>query len=151
MLIKKIDGTLFEQLIKYSLQNLAYYEQDINKINVFPVSDGDTGTNMRFTLENGINSALSTKKLCDYLKNLSKGLLFGARGNSGVILSQIFKGFYSHLQNKEEISVEDFAQALSEGSKTAYQSVINPVEGTILTVTRESIVSTLAKIAPETD
>lgn len=150
-LIKKIDGTLFEQMIRNSLKNLKVYEEVINRINVFPVSDGDTGTNMRFTLENGINSSVSSLNLGEYLKTLSKGMLFGARGNSGVILSQIFKGIYVYLKDKKSATVEDFAQALHTGAKVAYESVVKPVEGTILTVASEGILSVLPKVSKNTD
>ena len=106
-------------MLKCALQNLICYEEDINKINVFPVSDGDTGTNMRFTLESSINSTPSSENLGEYLKNLSKEMLFGARGNSGVILSQIFKGFYISLQEKKCANSEDLAKAFLEGARTA--------------------------------
>ena len=151
MEIKNIDGILFEQMIRCSLQNLICFEEEINNINVFPVSDGDTGTNMRFTLENGINSAATNKDLGIYLKNLSKGMLFGARGNSGVILSQLFKGIYNSLQDKQVATVLEFSDALLAGSELAYKAVVKPVEGTILTVTKQGIVSTLLKITSDTD
>lgn len=151
MEISSIDGNHFEEMIKCSLQNLICFEDEINSINVFPISDGDTGTNMRFTLENGINSAPSDPELGTYLSNLSKGMLFGARGNSGVILSQLFKGVTISLKDKKEASVADFVQALMAGAELAHKSVVKPVEGTILTVTREGINIAARKIAPDTD
>lgn len=149
--INSINGIIFENMIKCALHNLICYEEDINKINVFPVSDGDTGTNMRFTLESSINSTPSSENLGEYLKNLSKEMLFGARGNSGVILSQIFKGFYISLQEKKCANSEDLAKAFLEGARTARESVVKPVEGTILTVSMESILHTMQKISSDTD
>lgn len=149
--IRKIDGTLFEQMIHSSLNNLRFSEEQINKINVFPVYDGDTGTNMRLTLENGIISISSSNNLGQYLKNLSMAMLLGARGNSGVILSQFFKGLYIYLKDKKKASVQEFANALYHGSKAAYQSVVKPVEGTILTVAREGTFCVLRDLTPDTD
>lgn len=151
MEIRTINGNHFEEMIKYSLQNMICFEEEINSINVFPISDGDTGTNMRFTLENGINSAPSDTVLGTYLSNLSKGMLFGARGNSGVILSQLFKGVANSLKDKAEATVEDFVLALTEGAALAHKSVVKPAEGTILTVTREGIRAASRKIGPDTD
>ena len=146
-----IDGNIFEQMIRCSLQNLSYFEEEINIINVFPVSDGDTGSNMKWTLANGINAAPSSVNLGEYLKDLSKGILFGARGNSGVILSQIFKGIYSALKDKEQITVKEFGDALVTGAEFAQKAVIKPVEGTILTVTREGIARVINKISNDMD
>ena len=94
---KRIDGIIFEKMLKNGLGSLCIKEKELNAMNVFPVADGDTGTNMRHTLENGLNSAKENKHLGEYLKDLSTGMLFGARGNSGVILSQLFKGIYLEL------------------------------------------------------
>lgn len=151
MELRTIDGNHFEEMIKCSLQNMICFEDEINSINVFPISDGDTGTNMRFTLENGINSAPSNPVLGTYISNLSKGMLFGARGNSGVILSQLFKGVANSLKDKKEATVTDFVQALMAGAELAHKSVVKPVEGTILTVTREGIYIAARKIGPDTD
>ena len=90
MTTKKINGLQFENMIRNGLANLRLVEKTVNALNVFPVADGDTGTNLCLTLENGIRSAKSTPELGVYLKDLSRGLLLGARGNSGVILSQFF-------------------------------------------------------------
>ena len=121
------------------LARLQQHEKEVNKLNVFPVADGDTGTNMCATLGNGIAYARPAERLSDYLKMLSEGMLLGARGNSGVILSQFFKGVYLALNDCGEADPKALAKALLQGSQTAYQSVIKPVEGTILTVMREGI------------
>ena len=151
MQTKTIDGKIFEEMVRCSLQYFSYFEDEINMINVFPVSDGDTGSNMKYTLENGINSASSSNNLGEYLKELSKGMLFGARGNSGVILSQIFKGIYMSLKDKASMTVNDFCQALVSGAEYGQKAVIKPVEGTILTVTREGIAQTLPTITVQAD
>jgi len=139
MSTKKIDGMLFEQMIRNGLNNLSSHEKEINALNVFPVADGDTGTNMRLTLESGIRCARPTRLLCDYLKALSSGMLLGARGNSGVILSQLFKGIYLELSRAGAAAPVEMRNAFIRGYKVAYESVIRPVEGTILTVAREGI------------
>ena len=121
------------------LARLQQHKKEVNKLNVFPVADGDTGTNMCATLRNGIACAHPAERLSDYLKMLSEGMLLGARGNSGVILSQFFKGVYLALGDCGEADANALAKALLQGCRTAYQSVIKPVEGTILTVVREGI------------
>lgn len=126
-------------MIVNGYNNLCNYEKKINAMNVFPVSDGDTGTNMRTTLENGIKSAKPNNHLGEYLKALSTGMLWGARGNSGVILSQLFKGFYDRLARCSIADVGEVRDALVLAYKTAYRSIVHPVEGTILTVAREGI------------
>ncbi len=136
---KRINGFLFEKLLYNGLANLKKSEDELNSLNVFPVADGDTGTNMRMTLENGLRYAQPNEELCDYLSTLNEGLLLGARGNSGVILSQIFRGIHMHLSRCSAANCNDMRNALIQGYKTAYQAVINPVEGTILTVSREGI------------
>ena len=139
MSTKRIDGTLFEKLINGGLNSLSRSERELNALNVFPVADGDTGTNMRLTLENGIRCAQNSKALNEYLKALSSGMLLGARGNSGVILSQIFKGIYLELSRYTTASAVELRNAFIRGYRVAYESVIKPVEGTILTVAREGI------------
>lgn len=139
MKYKRINGTVFQSMIVNGYNNLCNYEKKINAMNVFPVSDGDTGTNMRTTLENGIKSARSNPHLGEYLKGLSSGMLWGARGNSGVILSQLFKGFYDKLARCSIADVGEVRDALILAYKTAYRSIVHPVEGTILTVAREGI------------
>ena len=97
MSTKRVNGVLFERMIRNGLACLELHRDEINALNVFPVPDGDTGTNMCLTLEKGLRFAQSSPELCTYLKAFTEGLLFGARGNSGVILSQLFNGFYQEL------------------------------------------------------
>ncbi len=139
MSIKKINGFQLEQMMKNGLAALQAQEDEINRLNVFPVSDGDTGTNMRLTLENGIRYAKTAMNAGEYLKKLSEGMLLGARGNSGVILSQFYKGFYVELARCAQIGVGELRNGLIKGYRTAYSAVVKPAEGTILTVTREGI------------
>ncbi len=139
MATKKVDGELFERMIKGGFNSLAALEKELNDMNVFPVSDGDTGTNMLYTLQNGIRCARATKNLSEYLEMLSGGMLLGARGNSGVILSQIFKGFYLELSRRPVAAASDIRNGFIRGYKVAYESVLHPAEGTILTVAREGI------------
>ncbi|MBQ7276363.1 MAG: DAK2 domain-containing protein [Bacilli bacterium] len=134
-----INGFVFERMIKSGLNNLINNEKKINDMNVFPVPDGDTGSNMRLTLEKGISKTVKNKHLGLYLKNLSEGMLLGARGNSGVILSQIFKGFYLGLAKYGIANPGEIRDALIRAYKQAYEAVLNPVEGTILTVARLGI------------
>ena len=136
MAVPVIDGNDFERMLKAGLIALRNHEGEINDMNVFPVSDGDTGTNMRLTLQNGIMSAESNENLGEYLRGVKKGMLLGARGNSGVILSQFFAGISNCLEEKSVIGASDFHEALVEAYRNAYGSVINPVEGTMLTVAR---------------
>ena len=136
---RRVNGTLFEKMARNGLQNLLLHRDEINALNVFPVADGDTGTNMCLTMEKGLRYAQSSPELCTYLKAFSEGLLFGARGNSGVILSQIFNGFYQELSRCTAANVGDLRNAFIRGYRVAYRSVVCPVEGTILTVAREGI------------
>lgn len=134
-----LNGHILEKMLKNGLNNIRKHESEVNDMNVFPVPDGDTGTNMRLTLQNGIANAPSDKDLGAYLKMVKKGMLLGARGNSGVILSQLFTGLSQSLERDSIVNVREFCDALVEAYKTAYKSVIRPVEGTVLTVAREGI------------
>lgn len=136
---RRINGILFEKMFRNGLNNLRLHEAELNSLNVFPVADGDTGTNMRLTLENGLAVAKREKRVGVYLKELSGGMLLGARGNSGVILSQIFKGIAVALSKDQITSPGRFRNALIRGYRTAYDAVLRPVEGTILTVAREGV------------
>ena len=136
---QSINGYDFQSMIQNGLNNIRLAEQRINSMNVFPVADGDTGTNMRLTLENGFKRTQKSKHLGLYLSDLAAGMLLGARGNSGVILSQLFKGMSVELEKKGIVNPGEFRDALITGYRTAYKAVVNPVEGTILTVTREGI------------
>lgn len=138
-LIFEVNGHDFEKLARNGLANLSHHVEEVNQLNVFPVPDGDTGSNMFLTLKNAIESAKSDKDLGDYLRSLSTNMLLGARGNSGVILSQLFKGFAERLEGKDDADAGDLCSALVAAYKTAYASVKRPVEGTMLTVAREGI------------
>lgn len=135
-----INGQVLKAMLESGCNNLNNKKSEVDALNVFPVPDGDTGTNMSLTFTNGISEVRKSgsDSLPVIAKTLSRGLLMGARGNSGVILSQIFRGFYQSVKEKDEISVTDFAEALSNGSRLAYKAVMRPVEGTILTVIREA-------------
>lgn len=136
---QRINGYDFREMILSALNNIRKAEQRVNSMNVFPVADGDTGTNMRLTLENGYNKAAQTRHLGVYINDLASGMLLGARGNSGVILSQIFKGMAVELTRKGIVNPGELRNAFIRGYKTAYKAVANPVEGTMLTVAREGI------------
>jgi len=127
-------------MLRHGLRRLQAEAERINALNVFPVLDGDTGTNMTLTLTSGVQEMEA--KFSDHLgrvaEALSKGLLMGARGNSGVILSQLFRGFAKELADLKEADTRQLAAALMQGVDTAYKAVIKPVEGTILTVSREA-------------
>lgn len=139
MKTKRVNGLLFEKMLLNGLANIRLNTERINDLNVFPVADGDTGTNMSLTLENGLRAAKRTPELGAYLKGLSEGMLYGARGNSGVILSQIFNGIFQGLAHCSAATPGDLRNAFIRGYKVAYDSVVCPVEGTILTVAREGI------------
>ena len=141
-----INGYDFQEMVRNGLYNIRTEEQKINSMNVFPVADGDTGTNMRLTLQNGFTKANKSKHLGMYLKELAAGMLLGARGNSGVILSQLFKGMSVSLADKGIVNPGEIRAALIRAYQTAYAAVVNPVEGTILTVAREGIEHIQSKI-----
>jgi DAK2 domain fusion protein YloV len=126
----------FDKMLRGSLSNLKQKKDIVNKLNVFPVPDGDTGTNMYLTLKTAIEELDKRRPetLKDFGKAVCEGALIGGRGNSGVILSQILKGFFESLDALDSVDTIRFANALMSGSKLAYQAVIKPVEGTILTV-----------------
>lgn len=137
--VKLLDGLLFEKMIYNGLKNLKQNVDLINSLNVFPVPDGDTGINMFLTLESGYLKAQRDRNLGIYLKGLSKGMLLGARGNSGVILSQLFRGLSKALIDKSEANAADLVNALISSYRAAYSAVVNPQEGTMLTTSREGI------------
>lgn len=138
--MKIIDGKMFRQMIVTGATVLHNNHPEIDALNVFPVPDGDTGTNMSLTFTSGATEVerLQSERVDEIAKTLSKGLLMGARGNSGVILSQIFRGVSKSLKGKETANANDLADAFMQGSKVAYKAVMKPTEGTILTVIRES-------------
>ena len=135
-----IKGTDLKKMFISGANNLQNHKELVDKLNVFPVPDGDTGTNMSLTISYAIKELLKSEvdDITNIGKVLSKGFLMGARGNSGVILSQIVRGFAKSIEGKETLNTVDLADALKLGSDTAYKAVIKPIEGTILTVVRES-------------
>lgn len=139
-MIQCIDGKKFRDMFVSGANNLQNNKDLVDKLNVFPVPDGDTGTNMSLTISYAIKelSKVENNDITNVGKALSKGSLMGARGNSGVILSQIIRGIAKSVEGKETLNVVDLANALKNGSDTAYKAVIKPIEGTILTVVRES-------------
>ena len=151
--MKSINGEIFQRMVICGANTLHNYYPEIDALNVFPVPDGDTGTNMSLTFSNGAKDVeeMQTDDISEVAKKLSKGLLMGARGNSGVILSQIFRGFSMGLDGKKEINAEELAEALSKGAEIAYRAVMKPVEGTILTVIRESTEETKQYVKPGMD
>lgn len=127
-------------MVQAASQKLNQRAEFINSLNVFPVPDGDTGTNMSLSMASGAKYEReeTSTKVGDLASALAKGLLIGARGNSGVILSQIFRGFSKAVADKESLTANDLAAALAAGAQTAYKAVMKPTEGTILTVIRKA-------------
>ena len=135
---KIIDASLLSNMIISGANNLSNNKELVDALNVFPVPDGDTGTNMSLTFMNaarGIDS-ISTTNVSEVAKTVAKSTLRGARGNSGVILSQIFRGISKNITQADAITVKAMVSALKNGSDTAYHAVMKPTEGTILTVIR---------------
>ena len=150
---KEIDGALFERLVLSGAGRLQSKVQEVNDLNVFPIPDGDTGENMFLTIKGGVDSMSNEKEytLSAKAKALSNGMLLNARGNSGVILSQLFFGLAEGLEGLETATIPEFEKALALGVKRAYSSVVKPVEGTILTVAREAVEHTTDKVNENTD
>ena len=138
---KTIDCALFEKMILGGVANLQKNAQKVNDLNVFPIPDGDTGENMYLTLQSGLNELLRDEHTSIGAKAhaMAQGMLLGARGNSGVILSQLFFGLSEGLKGQDESTVINLGEALKTGVKCAYGAVAHPVEGTILTVAREAV------------
>ena len=138
--MEKINGLVLAEMIDLGSKNLAKNAEKINSLNVFPVPDGDTGTNMNLSMSSGSKETAANvvENIGELGKSFSKGLLMGARGNSGVILSQLFRGMSQHIADKKEIDAKEFAEAIQNGVSIAYKAIIKPVEGTILTVAREA-------------
>ncbi len=134
----RIDGSVIRTLLTGSVCGIRARIEEINDLNVFPVPDGDTGTNMTKTLEGGLARLNEQGTLGEQMGAFAKGCVLGARGNSGVILSQYMAGVASAVADKESVCAGELAQALTAGVERAYAAVANPVEGTILTVFRES-------------
>jgi DAK2 domain fusion protein yloV len=138
--VEKINGLVLAEMIDLGSKNLAKNAEKINSLNVFPVPDGDTGTNMNLSMSSGAKETAANvvENIGELGKSFSKGLLMGARGNSGVILSQLFRGMSQHIADKKEVNAKEFAEAIQNGVSIAYKAIIKPVEGTILTVAREA-------------
>ena len=153
MKVENITETEFRKMILVSSKRLTNNAEFINSLNVFPVPDGDTGTNMSLSFASGEKYvAESTSSNVGELANaLAKGLLMGARGNSGVILSQVFRGFSKSITQKETLSAAELATALQGGVETAYKAVMKPQEGTILTVARKAAEAAKKTAAQTTD
>lgn len=149
--LKFLGGLLFSKMAKGGAMELRTNAEEVNRLNVFPVPDGDTGDNMRMTIESGIAAIenLSTDDLAEVMKVLSHGMLLGARGNSGVILSQFFAGISKGFEGVKEADPAALAYAFEKGVKQAYTSVMTPTEGTILTVVRESVEYASSRITSE--
>ncbi len=137
--MEQINGAILKEMIVAGANRLDSQKKSVDALNVFPVPDGDTGTNMSLTILSAVKeiNKVSAAALPAVAGALASGSLMGARGNSGVILSQIFRGFTKYIGDKKEITGKELAGALQEGAKTAYRAVMRPVEGTILTVARE--------------
>ncbi len=137
--VERINGQDLADMLKAGCANLERHKEKVNALNVFPVPDGDTGTNMYLTLAATVREVDKEKSssVGKVAQAMAKGSLMGARGNSGVILSQVFRGMAKYLDAKEEIDARDFAKSLQAGCETAYRAVMKPVEGTILTVIKE--------------
>ncbi|KYD29627.1 DAK2 domain-containing protein [Geobacillus sp. NFOSA3] len=140
MTIRILDGRLFAEMVFQGAAHLSNNAKAVDALNVFPVPDGDTGTNMNLSMTSGAKEVKNN--ISDHIGKvgsaLAKGLLMGARGNSGVILSQLFRGFAKAVEAKKEINSAEFAAALEAGVTTAYKAVMKPVEGTILTVAKDA-------------
>ncbi|TGD24163.1 DAK2 domain-containing protein [Companilactobacillus suantsaicola] len=143
----------FSDMIRVASHRLEKNAKFVNSLNVFPVPDGDTGTNMSLTIQSGFKAVNESES--DNVgvlgKALAKGLLMGARGNSGVITSQIFRGFSKSIENKDTLNAMDLAKAFDDGVKTAYKAVMKPVEGTILTVARFGAEAAMKKVESTND
>ncbi|CAF1810748.1 DAK2 domain-containing protein [Bacillus subtilis] len=153
MSIRTLNGRTFAEMILAGAQNLSQNASAVDALNVFPVPDGDTGTNMNLSMTSGAREVeqMDTDDIGKVGSALSKGLLMGARGNSGVILSQLFRGFSKSIETKKEINALEFAAALQAGVDMAYKAVMKPVEGTILTVAKDAAKKAMILAEKETD
>ncbi len=140
MKVTEISASQFQEMVEAGAKRLQVNAEYVNSLNVFPVPDGDTGTNMNLSMTSGATAVVNSasEKVGELANVLAKGLLMGARGNSGVILSQLFRGFSKAILDVDTLNAEELAQAFVHGVETAYKAVMKPVEGTILTVARES-------------
>ncbi len=148
-----INGVKFSEMVKLGAHHLYENADYVDSLNVFPVPDGDTGTNMNLSMSSGAKEidAHTVEHIGETAQALSKGLLMGARGNSGVILSQLFRGFGKAIEEKATIDGKEFADALKYGVDTAYKAVMKPVEGTILTVAKDASNAAVEKATTTSD
>ncbi|KRL86814.1 dihydroxyacetone kinase(DAK2)-like enzyme [Lacticaseibacillus pantheris DSM 15945 = JCM 12539 = NBRC 106106] len=153
MTVTEISATEFQNMIRAAAHRINKNAEFVNSLNVFPVPDGDTGTNMNLTFQSGAKAVLESddESVGDLAQHLGKGLLMGARGNSGVISSQLFRGFAKSVAGKRVLNAQDLADAFAGGVETAYNAVMKPVEGTILTVAREAAKAGLKAAKSTTD
>lgn len=151
--VKAINGGQFQAMIQAGANRLNQNAEFVNSLNVFPVPDGDTGTNMDLSMTSGAKAVRdsASEHVGELAAILSKGLLMGARGNSGVILSQLFRGFSKQIIDEETLSAQNLADALKNGVETAYKAVMKPVEGTILTVSRGAAIAAEKKAKSSDD
>lgn len=151
--MKSLDGIKFAEMVQMGAHHLYQNAAYVDSLNVFPVPDGDTGTNMNLSMTSGANEteANVNEHIGKVAQSLSKGLLMGARGNSGVILSQLFRGFGKAIEKEATIDAQGLAKAFQAGVDTAYKAVMKPVEGTILTVAREAAAKAVEVAEAEQD
>lgn len=151
--MSNITTSLFQEMVQAGATRLNKQAEYVNSLNVFPVPDGDTGTNMGMTMENGAKEVAdkSAASVGEAAAIFAKGLLMGARGNSGVITSQLFRGFSQSVKDKDELTGEDLALAFQSGVEVAYKAVMKPVEGTILTVSRGAAIGAKKKAEESND
>ena len=148
--MQSMDAELLKRCFIAGANNLERNKEYINELNVFPVPDGDTGTNMTMTIQSAAKAvaAIEEPDMASVCKAISSGSLRGARGNSGVILSQLLRGFCRVVMEQEAIDTAVLAQAFVKASETAYKAVMKPKEGTILTVARE-MADRMKELAPQ--
>ncbi len=146
--LKSLGGALFAKMMRGGAAELRANSEEVNRLNVFPVPDGDTGDNMSMTIDSGVVALdnIETDDLAEVLKTVSRGMLLGARGNSGVILSQFFAGMAKGVEHVEVATPKELGHALELGVEQAYASVMTPTEGTILTVAREAVEYAIGRI-----
>lgn len=147
-----IDAGLLAKMFLAGAKNLEVKKEWINELNVFPVPDGDTGTNMTLTIMSAVKevNSLTEVNMYNLSKAISSGSLRGARGNSGVILSQLLRGFTKKIRDYQELNAEILAEAMEKAVETAYKAVMKPKEGTILTVAKGAA-EKAAELAPESE
>lgn len=153
MQLEYIDGALLKQMIQAASSWLSVNKESVDALNVFPVPDGDTGTNMSLTMQSAAREAekVTSSSASKVAEAMAQGSLMGARGNSGVILSQLFRGFAQSTANKDRLNGKEFAQALKAAYQQAYRAVMKPVEGTVLTVAREAATAAVEEAKSTSD